>query len=47
VFTEEYSVLAARMAVYQLLGMRREVAPVKPLNYDIRVLGMAAASLLR
>lgn len=47
VFTEEYSVRAARMAVYGLLGMRREVAPVKPLGYDVRVLGTVAVNLLK
>ncbi|MCH9274867.1 oleate hydratase [Bifidobacterium amazonense] len=47
VFTEEYSVRASRMAVYQLLGMTREVAPIKPLNYDIRVLGAVALNLLK
>ncbi len=38
VFTEEYSVRAARTAVYKLLGMKREVAPVKPIRYDVRIL---------
>lgn len=47
VFTEEYSVRSARMAVYGLLDMKREVAPITPLNYDIRVLGMVALHLLK
>lgn len=37
VFTEEYSVRAARIAVYQLLGMKKEVAPIKPIRYDSRI----------
>ena len=47
VFTEEYSVRSERMAVYGLLDMKREVAPITPLNYDIRVLGMVALHLLK
>lgn len=38
VFTEEYSVRASRMAVYKLTGSRKEVAPVKPIRYDVRML---------
>jgi oleate hydratase len=38
VFTEEYSVRAARTAVYKLLGMSKEVAPIKPIHYDVRIL---------
>lgn len=38
VFTEEYSVRAARMAVYTLLGLNKKVAPVTPHNYDVRTL---------
>lgn len=38
VFTEEYSVRASRTAVYQLLDMKREVAPVKPIRYDVRII---------
>ena len=30
VFTEEYSVRAARMAVYKLLGIKKEICPVTP-----------------
>lgn len=46
VFTEEYSVRAARTAVYKLTGSKREVAPVKPIRYDVRmILGAAIAYL--
>lgn len=38
VFTEEYSVRAARLAVYGLLGLNKKVAPVTPHRYDIRTL---------
>ncbi|HEX2925913.1 MAG TPA: oleate hydratase [Ruminiclostridium sp.] len=38
VFTEEYSVRAARMAVYKLLGMERKICPVTPYKRDIKVL---------
>ncbi|WP_371366510.1 Oleate hydratase [Sporomusa rhizae] len=38
VFTEEYSVRTARMAVYSLLGLKKKVLPVTPYQYDIRVL---------
>jgi oleate hydratase len=37
VFTVEYSVRAAQMAVYQLLGIDRPVPPVSPLDKSIRV----------
>lgn len=47
VFTEEYSVRGARMAVYKLLGMKREVAPVKPIRYDVRVLAASAVAFLK
>lgn len=47
VFTEEYSVRGARMAVYQLLGMKKEVAPVKPIRYDIRMILGALVSYLK
>lgn len=47
VFTEEYSVRASRMAVYQLLGMKKEVAPVKPIRYDIRMILGAMISYLK
>lgn len=38
VFTEEYSVRTARMAVYSLLGLEKKILPVTPHRYDIRVL---------
>ncbi len=38
VFTEEYSVRAARMAIYQLMGINRPICPVTPYRYDIRTL---------
>ena len=47
VFTEEYSVRGARMAVYELLGMKKEVAPVKPVRYDARMILGAAVSFLK
>lgn len=47
VFTEEYSVRAARMAVYKLLGMKREVAPVKPIRYDARMILAAAVQYMK
>ncbi len=46
-FTEEYSVRGARMAVYGLLGMKREVAPVKPFKFDVRLLAGVIAELLK
>ncbi|WP_280515547.1 hypothetical protein [Lactobacillus nasalidis] len=37
---------ASRMAVYQLLGMKKAVAPVKPIRYDVRaILGALTAYL--
>lgn len=47
VFTEEYSVRAVRMAVYQLLGMKREVCPVKPIRYDARIILVALVAYLK
>jgi oleate hydratase len=38
VFTEEYSVRAARIAVYTLLGVKKKICPVTPYRHDIRVL---------
>ncbi len=38
VFTEEYSVRAARTAVYTLLGIDREICPVTPHNKNPKVL---------
>jgi len=37
VFTVEYSVRAAQMAVYQLLGIEREIPPVTPHDKSLRV----------
>lgn len=37
VFTVEYSVRAAQMAVYQLLGIDREVPPILPHDHSIKV----------
>ncbi|MDF2632595.1 MAG: myosin-crossreactive antigen [Caproiciproducens sp.] len=38
VFTEEYSVRAARTAVYTLLGLDKKICPVTPHRYDVRTL---------
>ncbi|AWB43880.1 oleate hydratase [Paenibacillus sp. CAA11] len=38
VFTEEYSVRTARMAVYQLLGLDKPVVPIQQHQYDVRIL---------
>ncbi len=38
VFTEEYSVRAARLAVYTLLGMDKKICPVTPYARDIHTL---------
>lgn len=38
VFTEEYSIRSARIAVYKLLGLNKPISPVTPHQYDIRVL---------
>ncbi|GJM82927.1 hypothetical protein HMSSN139_54230 [Paenibacillus sp. HMSSN-139] len=38
VFTEEYSVRAARMAVYGLLGLNKPIAPINHYQYDVRTL---------
>lgn len=38
VFTEEYSVRAARMAVYTLMGVKKKVCPVTPYFNDPKVL---------
>lgn len=37
VFTVEYSVRAAQMAVYELLGITREVPPVSPYDHSLKV----------
>ena len=38
VFTEEYSVRAARIAVYKLFGIEKEICPINQYQYDIRTL---------
>lgn len=38
VFTEEYSVRAARIAVYTLMGVSKKICPVTPYNKDPKVL---------
>jgi len=47
VFTEEYSVRAARTAVYKLLKIGRKVEPVTPYRYDVRVLLKALNTMFR
>lgn len=47
VFTEEYSVRAARIAVYTLLGLNKKVCPVTPYQYDVRVLLKALNTTFR
>ncbi|MBY9080887.1 oleate hydratase [Paenibacillus sp. HN-1] len=46
VFTEEYSVRAARIAVYKLLGINKPVAPVHHYQYDVRTLVSSLATSL-
>ncbi|WP_178024507.1 oleate hydratase [uncultured Paenibacillus sp.] len=46
VFTVEYSVRTAMMAVYRLLKLEKEVIPVHPSRYDIRVLLTAVRTCL-
>ncbi|MEY8351960.1 oleate hydratase [Lachnospiraceae bacterium 54-53] len=46
VFTVEYSVRSAMMAVYKLMDMGKEADPVYPSQYDIRVLTKAAKTCL-
>lgn len=46
VFTVEYSVRTAMMAVYGLMDLKKEVDPVYPSQYDIRVLINAVKTLL-
>jgi oleate hydratase len=47
VFTEEYSVRAARMAVYKLLKLDREVLPINKHQYDVRILLKGLVTSLR
>lgn len=46
VFTVEYSVRTAMMAVYGLLHLEKEVIPVHPSKYDVRVLMTAVKTCL-
>ncbi|WP_243109927.1 oleate hydratase [Clostridium sp. E02] len=46
VFTVEYSLRGAMMAVYTLMGLHKEVIPVYPSQYDIRVLANTAKTCL-
>ncbi|MEI5990649.1 antigen [Enterococcus termitis] len=47
VFTEEYSVRAARIAVYTLFDIDKEIIPVTPYNRDPKVLAKAAQTMFR
>lgn len=47
VFTEEYSVRTARIAVYQLLGVNKPIQPINRYQYDIRTLLQSAAASFR
>lgn len=47
VFTEEYSVRAARLAVYGLMGIERDVCPVTPYAKDPKVLLKAVQTAYR
>ncbi|PKM52646.1 MAG: oleate hydratase [Firmicutes bacterium HGW-Firmicutes-7] len=38
VFTEEYSVRAARIAIYTLMGLDKKICPITPHRYDVRTL---------
>lgn len=38
VFTEEYSIRSARIAVYKLLGINQEIAPINQYQYDVGTL---------
>ncbi|MBP2665360.1 MAG: oleate hydratase [Firmicutes bacterium] len=46
VFTVEYSIRSAMMAVYTLLDLDKEIIPVYAGQYDVRVLEKAAKALL-
>ncbi|WP_130862372.1 oleate hydratase [Bacilliculturomica massiliensis] len=47
VFTEEYSVRAARIAVYTLFGITKEICPVTPYRKDPKVLLKALHTMYR
>ena len=47
VFTEEYSVRAARMAVYTLIGLDQPIIPVTPYHKKPKVLMTALKTMFR
>lgn len=47
VFTEEYSIRAARIAVYTLLGLDKKLCPVTPHKRDVRTLLKALSTSFR
>lgn len=47
VFTQEYSVRAARLAVYDLFNIDQPICPVTPYNRDPKVLAKALHTLFR
>lgn len=47
VFTEEYSVRAARIAIYKLFNIDKEICPVTPYNKDPKVLAKATQTMFR
>jgi len=47
VFTEEYSIRAARIAVYTLLGINKKICPVTPHRHDVRTLLKAVNTSFR
>lgn len=47
VFTEEFSIRAARIAVYTLMGVPKKIAPVTPHHFDVRTLMKAVNTSYR
>ncbi|WP_042348091.1 oleate hydratase [Bacillus massiliigorillae] len=47
VFTEEYSVRAARIAIYTLFNIDKEICPVTPYNRNPQVLAKATKTMFR
>lgn len=47
VFTEEYSIRGARMAVYKLMGVKKKICPVTPYSKDAKVLMRALKTSYR
>ena len=47
VFTEEYSVRAARTAVYKLTGVNKEICPITPHSKHIKTIRKAIATSYR